>query len=80
MNAKGVKKMAKGTIKFEDTTSEALDCTCGNSTMDSGFDIIPKRFPRNLGYACNSCGAQALVDFKNRVVLNTVVDTLEAVR
>ena len=72
--------MTKGTIKFEDATSEALDCTCGNSATDSGFDILPKRFPRDLRYVCNACGAQALVDFSERVVLNAAVGTLQAVR
>ncbi len=70
----------KGTIKFETKTSELLECTCGNDVMDSGFDILKPRFKNDLRYVCNSCGAMALVDFAERVVLNEVVDTLEAVR
>ena len=62
--------MTKGTIKFESKTSESLSCTCGNDVMDSGFDTLEPRFKNDLRYVCNSCGALALVDFAERVVLN----------
>ena len=65
--------MDKGQIKFEDATSEALACTCGNDTMDSGFDILPSRFSGDLRYSCNRCGATALIDFNERVVLNEML-------
>jgi hypothetical protein len=63
-------KMATGTIKFEDATSEFLSCSCGNDVMDSGFDLAESRFKNDLRYVCNSCGALALIDFAERVVLN----------
>ena len=62
--------MNKGTIKFESKTSESLSCTCGNDVMDSGFDTLEPRFKNYMRYVCNSCGALALVDFAERVVLN----------
>ena len=68
--------MSKGTIKFETTTSESLSCTCGNDVMDSGFDTLEPRFKNDLRYVCNSCGAMALVDFAERVVLNEMLDAV----
>ena len=40
--------------------------------MDSGFDTLEPRFKNDLRYVCNSCGALALVDFAERVVLNVM--------
>lgn len=68
--------MSKGTIKFETTTSESLSCTCGNDVMDSGFDTLEPRFEKDLRYVCNSCGAMALVDFAERVVLNEMPEAV----
>jgi hypothetical protein len=68
--------VSKGTIKFETTTSESLSCTCGNDVMDSGFDTLEPRFKNDLRYVCNSCGAMALVDFAERVVLNEMLDAV----
>ena len=65
--------VAKGRIKFEDADSDFLECSCGNYTMDDGFDLIEPRFKNDLRYVCNTCGATCLIDFKEKVVLNEEV-------
>ena len=67
--------MAKGKIKFEDATSEALACSCGNSTMDSGFNDAESNC-ENSHYVCNSCSAIACVDYDFRCVNN--IDAAQA--
>ena len=64
--------MPKGKIKFEDADSDFLECSCGNYTMDSGFDLIAPRFKNDMRYVCNSCGATCMIDFKEKVVLNEI--------
>ena len=66
--------MTTGTIRFETKTGESLSCTCGNDVMDSGFYTLEPRFKNDLRYVCNSCGAMALVDFAERVVLNEMLE------
>ena len=65
--------MTKGKIKFEDADSDFLECSCGNYTMDSGFDLLEPRFSDDMRYVCNSCGATCMIDFKEKVVLNEIV-------
>ncbi len=61
--------MEKGTIKFESKTSELLECTCGNTVMDSGFDAIESGC-EDMHYECNRCHAYACVDQALRIVNN----------
>lgn len=60
----------QGNIKFEDATSEFLECSCGNNVMDSGFTDVAEDGCENQHYVCNSCGRNAHVDFTMRVVDN----------
>ena len=59
----------KGKISFEDAKSEFLACSCGNNTMDSGFDVADAEC-ENTHYACNDCEAVACVDFASRIINN----------
>lgn len=68
-------KMTQGHIKFEDATSEALACSCGNNTMDSGFDVVESNC-EDQHYVCNDCSAIACVDFGFRYVNN--IDAAQA--
>ena len=67
--------MKHGKIKFEDAKSEALACSCGNSTMDSGFDAEESNC-ENPHYICNVCNAIACVDYTFRCVNN--IDAAQA--
>lgn len=51
---------------------EALVCSCGNNQLATGFYHVPKGFPEAVAYICNSCDAQALVNFKKHLVINVV--------
>lgn len=62
-------KPRKGSIGFEDVTSEFLDCSCGNTVMHSGFDFYSS--PCGVThYKCNKCHAYACVDESTRRVTN----------
>ena len=65
-------QITKGRIKFEDADSDFLECSCGNYTMDDGFDLVTPRFKDDAMYRCNTCGATCLIDFKEKVVLNEI--------
>ena len=60
-------KASKGIIGFEDVNSDFLDCTCGNTVMDSGFDSITSDCGRTH-YECNRCKAYACIDEGLRIV------------
>ena len=64
--------MAKGKIKFEDADSDFLECSCGNYTMDDGFDMLTPRFKGDFVYRCNTCGATCMIDFNEKVVINEI--------
>tara|TARA_R110000868_G_scaffold22336_2_gene91478 strand:- start:320 stop:550 length:231 start_codon:yes stop_codon:yes gene_type:complete len=57
-----------GIIAFESATSEFLECSCGNTVMDSGFDQIDAEDCALMHYQCAKCNAFACVDDGNRVV------------
>jgi len=72
--------MDKGQIKFEDATSQFLACTCGNDTMDSGFDSIETGLESihdecstyvTQHYICNNCEVKACVNFSMRLIHNS---------
>ncbi len=60
----------KGKISFEDAKSEFLACSCGNNTMDSGFDVDSDADCENMHFMCNSCETIACVDFSMRIINN----------
>jgi hypothetical protein len=64
--------VAKGRIKFEDADSDFLECSCGNYTMDDGFDLVTPRFKGDAVYRCNTCGATCMIDFNEKVVINEI--------
>jgi hypothetical protein len=55
-------------IAFETATSELLECSCGNTVMDSGFDDLGAVDCELVHYQCASCYQFACVDYVNRVV------------
>lgn len=57
-------------IAFESATSDLLACSCGNLVTGTGFNQMQTRLLRDVRFVCAGCGAQALVDFKERVVVN----------
>jgi hypothetical protein len=57
-------------ITFETATSDLLACSCGNLVTGTGFNELQTRLLREVRFVCAGCGAQALVDFKERAVVN----------
>ena len=55
-------------IAFETATSELLECSCGNTVMDSGFDHVGAENCQLVHYQCARCYQFACVDYVNRVV------------
>jgi hypothetical protein len=57
-------------IRFDDEPygTEALICWCGNDPMDEGFDEWVTYACDGIHYACNTCNAEACVDYALRTV------------
>ena len=66
-------------IRFESETSEFLECDCGNTVMDSGFDWFHWMGGHSgtnsnsdcpgVHYQCNSCIAMACVKYESREIM-----------